>query len=373
MRYCHLGRSGVRVSRLGLGTFNFGSVTEPREAFRIMDAALAAGINFFDTANHYPDFVHCGRTEEIIGRWFAAHAGRREQVVLATKVYQPMGNPDDPNDAPGLSKYKIRRHVEDSLRRLQTDHIDLYQMHHIDRRAVWEELWEAFDLLVQQGKVGYVGSSNFAGWDLVLAQAAARSRHCFGLATEQHKYNLLCRLPELEVLPAALHLGIGVLAYSPLASGVLGGTALRSGDQSRRGRQGRQQPPDSQSRRRLDQFAQLCRARREAQANVATAWILAQPGLSAAIIGPRTQEQLEQLLPAVDLHLDEATLARLEALFPAPAGPRRRPTRGDRRNAPFARGAPSPLLSLLVEVLRGYVEVAPLLRHRVGGDLQELR
>ena len=321
MQYCYLGRSGLRVSRLCLGTFNFGSVTDQREAFRIMDAARDAGINFFDTANHYPDFVHCGRTEEIIGRWFADQPERRAQVVLATKVYQPMGNPDDPNDAPGLSKYKIRRHLEDSLRRLRTDHIDLYQMHHVDRRAGWEELWEAFDLLVQQGKVGYVGASNFAGWDLALAQAAARARHCFGLVSEQHKYNLLCRLPELEVLPAARHLGIGVLAYSPLASGVLGGTALRGGDRSRRARQAQRQPPDAQALRRLEQLAHLSRERRETEANVATAWILAQPALSAAIVGPRTQEQIQQLLPAVDLHLDDATLARLEALFPGPGGP----------------------------------------------------
>ena len=320
MQYSYLGRSGVRVSRLGLGTFNFGRATDQRAAFRIMDAALDAGINFFDTANHYPDFVHCGRTEEIIGRWLADQPGRRAQVVLATKVYQSMGNPADPNDAPGLSKYKIRRHLEDSLRRLRSDHIDLYQMHHVDRRAGWEELWEAFDLLVQQGKVGYVGASNFAGWDLALAQAAAQTRHSFGLVSEQHKYNLLCRWPELEVLPAARHLGIGVLAYSPLASGMLGGAALRGGDRSRRARQAQQHPPDAQTLRRLEELAQLCRERQEVQANVATAWILAQPALTAAIVGPRTQEQLQRVLPAVELHLDAAALARLDDLFPGPGG-----------------------------------------------------
>ncbi len=320
MQYCHLGRAGVRVSRLCLGTFNFGTVTDEPAAQRILDAALDAGINFLDTANHYPDFVQCGRTEEIIGRWFAQRPGRRAQVVLATKVYQPMGNPADPNDAAGLSKYKIRRHLEDSLRRLRTDHVDLYQMHHVDRRADWEELWEAFDLLVQQGKVGYVGASNFAGWDLALAQAAARARHCFGLASEQHKYNLLCRLPELEVLPAARHLGIGVLAYSPLANGLLGGAGPRGGAPSRRARQARQRPPDAATMRRLEQFARLCRERREAEANVATAWILAQPALTAAIVGPRTPEQLRQVLPAAELCLDHASLARLDELFPGPGG-----------------------------------------------------
>ena len=320
MQYCHLGRAGVRVSRLCLGTFNFGTVTDEPAAQRILDAALDAGINFLDTANHYPDFVHCGLTEEIIGRWFAQRPGRRAQVVLATKVYQPMGNPADPNDAAGLSKYKIRRHLEDSLRRLRTDHVDLYQMHHVDRRGDWEEWWEAFDLLVQQGKVGYVGASNFAGWDLALAQAAARARHCFGLASEQHKYNLLCRLPELEVLPAARHLGIGVLAYSPLASGLLGGAALRGGDLSRRARQAQRQPADAQTLRRLQEYAQLCRERQETEANVATAWILAQPALTAAIVGPRTPEQLREVLPAAELYLGDATLARLDELFPGPGG-----------------------------------------------------
>ena len=320
MQYRYLGRAGVRVSRLCLGTFNFGTVTDEPEAQRILDAALDAGINFLDTANHYPDFVRCGLTEEIIGRWFAQRPGRRAQVVLATKVYQPMGNPADPNDAAGLSKYKIRRHLEDSLRRLRTDHVDLYQMHHVDRRGDWEELWEAFDLLVQQGKVGYVGASNFAGWDLALAQAAARARHCFGLASEQHKYNLLCRLPELEVLPAARHLGIGVLAYSPLASGLLGGAALRGGDLSRRARQAQRQPADARTQRRLQEYAQLCRELQETEANVATAWILAQPPLTAAIVGPRTPEQLGQVLAAVELRLDEAALARLDELFPGPGG-----------------------------------------------------
>ena len=179
MQYCYLGRSGLRVSRLCLGTFNFGRATDESEARRIMDGALEAGVNFFDTANHYPDFVHCGLSEQIIGRWFAEQAGRRERVVMATKVYQPMGNPDDPNDAAGLSKYKIIRHAEDSLRRLRTDHIDLFQMHHVDRHARWEELWEAFEVLMAQGKIGYVGSSNFAGWDLAVAQAAARDAPLF--------------------------------------------------------------------------------------------------------------------------------------------------------------------------------------------------
>ena len=320
MQYSHLGRSGLRVSRLCLGTFNFGRATDESEARRIMDGALEAGVNFFDTANHYPDFVNCGLSEQIIGRWFADQPGRRERVVMATKLYQPMGNPDDPNDAAGLSKYKIIRHAEDSLRRLRTDRIDLLQMHHIDRHARWEELWEAFEVLMAQGKIGYVGSSNFAGWDLAVAQAAARERHCFGLVSEQHKYNLLCRWPELEVLPAAGHLGIGVLAYSPLAGGMLGGGALPGDERSRRARLAQRRPPDEQTVRRLHEFEELCRERQETVANVATAWILAQPALNAAIIGPRTLEQLQQVLPAADMQLDDPVLTRLDALFPGPGG-----------------------------------------------------
>ena len=319
MEYAHLGRSGLKVSRLCLGTFNFGTVTDEKEAHRIMDAALEAGINFFDTANHYPDFTNCGRTEEFIGRWFAQGGGRREKVVLATKVYQPMKDPlDGPNDAPGLSKYIIRRHVEGSLHRLQTDHIELYQMHHVDRDALWEEVWEAFEVLVRQGKIGYVGSSNFPGWCLAAAQAAAKERHFTGLVSEQHKYNLLCRLPELEVLPAAQALGLGVLVYSPLASGMLAGQALNPPQGSRR-----EQLGDGAQRHReaLAAFDGLCQDLGEQEANVALAWILAQPALSGVIIGPRTLGQLSASLRAVELELDDEALTRLDAIFPGPGKP----------------------------------------------------
>ena len=319
MEYTHLGRSGMRVSRLCLGSYNFGKLTDEQEAFRIMDAALDAGINFFDTANHYPDFVNCGRTESYIGRWLAQGNGRRERIVLATKVYQPMKDPlDGPNDEPGLSLYKIRRHLEGSLRRLQTDHIELYQMHHVDRRASWDEVWEAFQGLVQQGKIDYVGSSNFAGWHLALAQAAARERHFLGLVSEQHRYNLLCRLPELEVLPAAQALGLGVLAYSPLAGGMLAGQAMNAPQGSRR-----EQLGDGAQRHReaLAAFAGLCQELGEQEANVALAWILAQPALSAVIIGPRTLGQLHAGLRAVELELDDYALARLDAIFPGPGKP----------------------------------------------------
>jgi len=318
MEYAHLGRSGLKVSRLCLGTFNFGTFTDEAEAFRIMDAAVEAGVNFFDTANHYPDFVNCGRTEEFIGRWFAQGGGRRERVVLATKVYQPMCDAKDgPNDAPGLSKFKIARHLEGSLRRLQTDRVELYQMHHVDRRASWDELWEAFAVAIHQGKICYVGASNFAGWHLAVAQGEAKARRMFGLASEQHRYNLLCRLPELEVLPAAMALGIGVLPYSPLAGGLLGGGV---GNPPAGSRRSQFKDLSGKLREQLTAFESFCKELGEAEPNVAVAWLLANPGVSSVVIGPRTTEQFKHAIRAVELKLDEAAKSRLDEIFPGPGG-----------------------------------------------------
>lgn len=316
MEYAHLGRSGMLVSRLCLGTYNFGTSTDEPEACRIMDAALEAGINFFDTANHYPDFVNCGRTESYIGRWLAQGGGRRERVILATKVSQPMRDPlDGPNDAPGLSAYKIRRHMEGSLRRLQTDRVELYQMHHVDRRATWDELWDVFQGLVQQGKAGYIGSSNFAGWHLAQAQAAARERHFFGLVSEQHRYNLACRLPELEVLPAAQALGIGVLPYSPLSGGLLAGLTADLPAASRREQsRGGFEPHQPM----LAAYGEICREVGESLSTVAVAWLLSRPGVTSVILGPRTRGQLVESLRAVDVKLSAEILARLDKVFPAP-------------------------------------------------------
>ncbi|MHC2048191.1 aldo/keto reductase [Klebsiella pneumoniae] len=219
MNYTHLGRTGLKVSRLCLGTMNFGDVTDEKTSARILDEALEAGINFIDTADVYgteqsPDIQQgSGLSEEIIGRWLQ-QGGRRERIVLATKVYQPMG--PGPNDR-RLSAYHIRKACEDSLRRLKTDHIDVYQMHHIDRHTPWEEIWQAMELLVQQGKVLYIGSSNFAGWDIATAQSVATARHFLGLVAEQSLYNLTARTIELEVIPACRHFGLGLIPWSPLA------------------------------------------------------------------------------------------------------------------------------------------------------------
>lgn len=318
MQYTKLGKSGMKVSRLCLGTMNFGPITDEKEAFRIMDAALDAGITFFDTANVYGWGENAGLTESIIGRWFKQGGGRREKVVLATKVYGKMTDKlDGPNDEGGLSGYKIRRHLEASLQRLQTDHIELYQMHHVDRSVSWDELWGAFELGVSQGKIGYVGASNFAGWDIAVAQGEAKARGFLGLVSEQHKYSLNCRLPELEVLPAASSLGLGIIPWSPLDGGLLGRNALKKIEGSRSGGNAERV---EKHRVQLEQFAALCQELGEPQDNVALAWLLANPAVTAPIIGPRTLEQLESSLRSLEVALDESVLARLDEIFPGPGG-----------------------------------------------------
>ncbi|MEK4248037.1 aldo/keto reductase [Paenibacillus sp. FSL W7-1287] len=318
MQYTYLGRSGLKVSKLCLGTMNFGVSTDEKEAFRIMDAAVDAGINFFDTANVYGWGENAGRTEEIIGRWFAQGGGRREKVVLATKFFGKMHDEHDgPNDDGGLSAYKLRRHLEGSLKRLQTDHIELYQMHHVDRNVSWDELWEGFRVAINQGKIGYVGSSNLAGFDLVKAQYEAKSHNMLGLVSEQHKYSLLCRLPELELLPAAQEQGIGVIAWSPLDGGLLSGHALKPIEGSTRANN-----PDrvEKHRQQLEAFERLCKEIGESEANVALAWTLTHPALTAPIIGPRTLEQLQGALRVVDIVLEESVLKQLDEIFPGPGG-----------------------------------------------------
>ncbi|HUI05724.1 MAG TPA: aldo/keto reductase [Verrucomicrobiae bacterium] len=315
MNYTHLGRSGIKVSRLCLGTMNFGWVTEERDSFAIMDAALDLGINFFDTANVYGWSKHKGATEEIMGRWFAQGGGRRDKVVLATKAYGNMG--EWPNQSK-LSAWHIRQACNDSLRRLQTDHIDLYQMHHIDRETPWEEIWQAMELLVEQGKVLYVGSSNFAGWHIAQAQAAAASRHFLGLVSEQCKYSLVARTVELEVLPACRAYGLGVIPWSPLDAGLLAGfekatTGRRANDT--------EHPEDVEKyRHQLEAYEKLCRQLGEKPADMALAWLLHNPVVTAPIIGPRTLEQLRGNLRSIEIKLTPETLKRLDEIWPGPGG-----------------------------------------------------
>ncbi len=314
MDYVNLGRSGLRVSRLCLGTMNFGPQTTERDGFAIMDRALELGIDFFDTADVYGWKTGEGVTEQIIGRWLA-QGGRRDRIVLATKVYGTMG--DGPNDR-RLSAYHIRRACDESLRRLQTDRIDLYQMHHVDRATPFEEIWQAMEVLVQQGKVLYVGSSNFAGWHVARANERAAARHFLGLVSEQSLYNLAARTIELEVLPACRAYGVGVIPWSPLAGGLLGG-ALGKAERGRRASE-RLQQSVVRHRDALERYEALCREVGAPPADVALAWLLSRPGVTAPIIGPRTLEQLTASLAALELRLDAATLARLDEIWPGPGG-----------------------------------------------------
>ncbi len=315
MPYVHLGRSGLSVSRLCLGTMNFGPQTTELDSTRIMDQALDAGINFFDTANVYGWKLGEGITEQIVGRWFARGGGRRDKVVLATKVFGKMGA--WPNES-RLSARHIRHACEDSLRRLQTDHLDLYQMHHIDRECPWEEVWQAMEQLVREGKVLYVGSSNFAGWHVAQAQELARQRHFLGLVSEQSLYNLTERTVELEVLPACQAYGIGVIPWSPLARGLLGGSHKKASSGRRAEKDVRKE--GERLRPKLAAYETLCRKLGEAPADVALAWLLHQPAVTAPIIGPRTLDQLEGGLRALSLTLTKETLQRLDEIFPGPGG-----------------------------------------------------
>jgi aryl-alcohol dehydrogenase-like predicted oxidoreductase len=324
MEYTHLGRTGLSVSRLCLGTMNFGPLTPPADAHAIMGHAHELGINFFDTANRYGgpygpsgeagqnSEAHVGWTEEIIGDWFAQGGGRRERTVLATKVYGAMG--EWPNEGK-LSALSIRRACEESLRRLQTDHIDLYQMHHIDRDTPWDEIWQAMEVLVTQGKILYVGSSNFAGWHLAQASDTAAARNFLGLVSEQSLYNLLVRDIELEVLPAAREYGIGVIPWSPLQGGLLGGV-LKKEKEGRRRQVGRSQEMLRANRDKIEAYENLCDSLGEQPAIVALAWLLHQDGVTAPIIGPRTIEQFDEMQRAVKLSLTPETLERLDTIFP---------------------------------------------------------
>ncbi|MBE2321211.1 aldo/keto reductase, partial [Solirubrobacter sp. CPCC 204708] len=309
------------VSRIALGTMNFGELTDEATSSSIMDAALDAGINLFDTADVYggpqsPDMTKgYGTSEEIIGNWLAQDKTRRNKIVLSTKVYQPMDI--GPNDK-YLSAYHIRRACEASLRRLKTDHIDLYHMHHVDRATPWEEIWQAFEQLIREGKITYVGSSNFAGWDIATAQCAAASRNLLGLASEQSLYNLTQRTIELEVIPALRHFGIGLIPWSPIGMGLLGGVLKKIAS-------GRRASPSLQAqidklRPQLEAYEALCEELGQTPADVALAWLLYNPVVTAAISGPRTIEQLRQNLNALSVKLDESTLAKLDSIWPGPGG-----------------------------------------------------
>ncbi len=323
MEYRKLGRTGLKVSPLCLGTMNFGwenTGLGEADSHRVMDHALDVGINFFDTANVYGwrsgGEVGEGLTEQIIGRWFAQGGGRRDKVVLATKVYGDMG--EWPNQS-RLSARHIVQACEASLRRLQTDYIDLYQFHHVDRDTPWEEIWQAIETLVAAGKVLYVGSSNFAGWHIAQANEAAARRNILGLVSEQCRYNLTVREVELEVLPACEAYGLGILPWSPLAGGVLGGS-LRAPSEGRRATDDIRSEVD-RFRSQLEAYEKFCAEFGESPAIVALGWLLDNPVVTAPIIGPRTSEQTDATLRALDVEFDDEAMAKLDEIFPGPGAP----------------------------------------------------
>lgn len=310
MQYTHMGRTGLSVSRLCLGTMNFGPETAESDSFAIMDKALELGINFFDTADVYGWKKGEGVTEQILGRWFAQGGNRREKTVIATKVYGDMG--DWPNESK-LSALHIKKACEASLRRMQTDYIDLYQMHHVDRATPWEEIWQAMEQLVREGKVLYVGSSNFAGWHITMANEIAKNRHFMGLVSEQSLYNLAARTIELEVVPACEHYGVGIIPWSPLAGGILGGTKD----------QGQRRTRSKALTEKADQLAAyetFCDSIGEKPADVALAWLLNNPVVTAPIIGPRTMDQLTGSLRALEIKFTEEQLKKLDEIWPGPGG-----------------------------------------------------
>ncbi|MCC9204561.1 aldo/keto reductase [Arthrobacter sp. zg-Y769] len=313
MEYTHLGRSGLSVSRLCLGTMNFGPKTEEADAHAIMDSARDAGINFLDTANVYGWGKNKGWTEQIIGRWFAKGGGRREGTVLGTKLYGSMS--ERPNDT-FLSALNIRRALDASLQRLQTDYIDLYQFHHIDRNTPWDEIWQAMEVAVAQGKVIYNGSSNFAGWHIAQAQENARRRNFMGLVSEQSIYNLINRSVELEVLPAAQQYGLGILPWSPLQGGLLGGILQKEADGGGRRAEGKVRDLLAKHEDQIRQYEELGAELEILPGVLALAWLLHQPAVTAPLVGPRTQEQLDEALLALDVALDSGTLDRLDEIFP---------------------------------------------------------
>ena len=314
MIYRTLGRSALKVSALCLGTMNFGPRTSEAESFAILDAAVEAGVNFIDTANQYGGELGVGITEALLGRWLSRNLARRNRLVIATKVHEPMS--DDINDR-GLSARHIQMACDESLKRLGVDHIDLYQMHHIDRAAPIEEIWQAMERLIAQGKITYVGSSNFPGWAIARANERAGARGRLGLVCEQSLYNLVERRAEMEVIPACEAYGLGLIPWSPLAGGLLaGGTAAPDG---------RRNTPDALRaaagrKDQLARFERLCSDLGLAPSVVALAWLLQQPVVTSTIIGPRTRGQFEAALPALDVRFDSGTLTRIDEIFP-PCGP----------------------------------------------------
>ena len=312
MEQRYLGRTGVSVSSLCLGTMMFGAWGEPDhdESIRIIHAALDAGINFIDTADVYS----AGESEEIVGK---ALKGRRDNVILATKFYMPMG--EDPNQR-GASRRWIITEVENSLRRLGTDWIDLYQVHRPDPAIDVEETLGALTDLVAQGKIRYVGSSSFSAGQIVEAQWAARDRHLQRFRTEQPPYSLLVRGIELDVLPTAQRHGMGILTYSPLSGGWLSGRWSADATPTSPTRQrlvARFDMSLPENQRKLEATQALAKVADDAGISLielAIGFVINHPAVTSAIVGPRTMEQLESQLPAANITLEDTVLDRIDEI-----------------------------------------------------------
>ncbi len=326
MKYGYVGRSNLIASKVCLGTMHFGAATPKQEAFRILDLALDSGINIIDTANVY----NRGKTEEIIGEWLSQDKTRRDKVIIATKFYGHL-EPGLPAEELGVSMLKARRHLEGSLRRLQTDYIDIYQSHHIDKHVTDAEFWDMMQLMINQGKVLYAGACNSAGWSLAKQQMAAKARNIFGFITEQSSYSLLNRFIELEVVPAAREFGIGILSYMPLAGGILTGKkqAVKG---SRTEFVTREFEYDMEESEQLPAYSALCRQLGEKEHVVAAAWTIHNPVVACTIVGPRTTSHLSDVERIADLKLPSDFLAELDRLFTYQNG---RPLRPG-TEAPFA-------------------------------------
>jgi aryl-alcohol dehydrogenase-like predicted oxidoreductase len=323
--YNKIGASGLYVSRVCLGTMAFGGLCDEKESFRIMDVALDNGIYFFDCSNIYGsrrdkktgvETGYSGLSEEIVGKWFAQGGGRREKVVLITKFMFPEGEQDGANNRSGLSAWKIRRNLDASLKRLQTDHVEIYMMHRVDRTVKWAELWPAFTAAQYQGKIDYVAGSAFAAHDIVSAQAEAEKRGILGLIADQHRYNLVCRVPELEVIPAMQKLGMGLLPFSPLGGGHLAGHALTDPGPRTSGRKLNAAQIDQ-----LQKFEAFSKEVGISQPKLALAWVLKNPVVSSILSGPRTVEMLEEAIASLDVVLDDEMMKKLDEIFPGPGGP----------------------------------------------------
>lgn len=316
MEYVKLGRSGLRVSRLCLGTMNFGNTVSEKESFKIMDCAREAGLNFFDTADLYGGPAGWGATEEIIGRWFAQGGGRREDIILATKCFWGPGGTANPNDGNCLSGYKIRRQLAASMKRLQTDHVELYLMHKRDPQCPVEELVDTYQSLVYRGLIDYVGSSGFSAYELCEFQKESEKRNFFGLICEQHGYNLLNRGMETEVIRAATQMGIALTIFTPQCGGMLGNHVFTP----RPGSRTSTFQLDEELTQRLKRYHALCAEIGETPSHVALAWVLQNPAVSCPLCGVSSVEQLEDNIHVMeDIRLSAETMKALDDIFPPPA------------------------------------------------------